>query len=90
MEHQQQRIPFIVWVNDTRAARNLERFGNVHYISKKLKYVVIYMDPSQSQPNMERMQKLPYVKRVEPSLRHELPTEFSSSFKEKSRAIPPS
>jgi uncharacterized protein YlbG (UPF0298 family) len=83
---EQQRIGFIVWVTDTKAARNLERFGNVHYISKKLKYVVIYMDRDKSAQLLERMTKLPYIKKVEPSLRHEIPTEFSSS-KDKAKAF---
>lgn len=82
----QQRIGYIVWVKDTKAARNLERYGNVHYISKKLKYIVIYLDAHHLDDTVQRISKLPYVRNVEPSLRHEIPTEYSSS-KDKSRSF---
>lgn len=84
---EQQRIGYIVWVNDVKAGRNLERFGNVHYISKKLKYVVIYVESAKSSETVDRISKLPYVKKVEPSLRREIPTEYSSSSRDKSKAF---
>jgi uncharacterized protein YlbG (UPF0298 family) len=84
---EQQRIGYIVWVNDVKAGRNLERFGNVHYISKKLKYVVIYVDFAKSSEFVDRMTRLPYVKKVELSLRGEIPTEYSSSSRDKSKAF---
>lgn len=39
-----ERTGYIIWVSDIKAARNLEKYGNVHYISKRMHYVVIYMN----------------------------------------------
>jgi uncharacterized protein YlbG (UPF0298 family) len=32
-----ERLGLAVWVKDLKAAKSLERIGNVHYISKRLK-----------------------------------------------------
>ncbi|MGO4276895.1 DUF2129 domain-containing protein, partial [Paenibacillus sp. TAF58] len=41
-----ERSGLIIWVNDIKAARNLERFGSLHYISKKMNYAVLYIHAS--------------------------------------------
>ncbi|MEH7391661.1 DUF2129 domain-containing protein, partial [Bacillus sp. JJ1474] len=35
-----QRQGIIVWLYSLKQAKMLRRFGNVHYVSKRLKYVV--------------------------------------------------
>lgn len=82
----QQRVGLIVWINDAKSAKNLDRFGNIHYISKKLNYVVIYVEGEQVKDITSRMVKLPFVKKVEPSLRAEIPTEYNSSKPDKTRS----
>ena len=37
-----QRQRLIVWLNSIKQAKMLRKFGNVHYVSKRLKYVVLY------------------------------------------------
>jgi uncharacterized protein YlbG (UPF0298 family) len=32
----------IVWLHSLKQAKMLRKFGNVHYVSKRLKYVVVY------------------------------------------------
>ncbi|AQS56273.1 YlbG family protein [Novibacillus thermophilus] len=71
-----ERTGLAVWVNDLRKARSLGRFGNIHYMSKRLKYVCMYVDARKEKQLIERIQSMPFVIRVEKSLRKELPTEF--------------
>ncbi|OEF98898.1 hypothetical protein BHF71_02935 [Vulcanibacillus modesticaldus] len=71
------RAGLIVWVNDTRLAKNLERFGNLLYISKRLRYAVLYVNESEVKNKITNIEKLHYVRRVERSLRTELMTDFT-------------
>jgi uncharacterized protein YlbG (UPF0298 family) len=80
-----ERSGIIIWVNDVKAARNLERFGSVHYISKKMHYVAMYVNASKLDETVKSIQKLPYVKKVERSYRNEIKTEYSSDVPDKSR-----
>ncbi|NCU16169.1 YlbG family protein [Pallidibacillus pasinlerensis] len=73
-----QRQGMIVWFYSLKAAKNLRKYGNVHYISKRLKYAVLYCDMAECEAIMEKLKGLSYVKRVEPSYRPFLKTEFES------------
>ncbi|MDF2924519.1 MAG: hypothetical protein K0R57_3433 [Paenibacillaceae bacterium] len=73
------RTGLIVWVNDVKPAKNLERFGSIHYISKKMSYVVLYTYTDKLDETMKGLQRLPYVKKVERSYRNEIQTEYTSS-----------
>lgn len=80
-----ERSGMIIWVSDIKAARNLDRYGTVHYISKKMHYVAMYVNASKLDETMKAIQKLPYVKKVERSYRNEIKTEYSSNMPDKSR-----
>ncbi len=79
------RTGLIVWVNDTKAARNLDRYGHIHFISKKLHYVVMYIHTERYDDTVKALQRLPYVKKIEKSYRSEIPTEYSSNVPDKTR-----
>ena len=80
-----ERSGIIIWVNDVKAARNLERYGTVHYISKKMHYVVMYVNANKLDETVRNIQKLSYVRKVERSYRNEIKTEYSSNMPDKSR-----
>jgi len=81
-----ERMGAIVWVNDIKSVRGLEKFGSVHYISKKMKYVVMYMDAAQYEDTVIQLTKFPYVREVERSYRTEIKTEYSSSMPDKTKS----
>lgn len=56
----------------------LRKFGNVHYVSKRLKYVVLYCDMDLIEKTMEKISSYSYVKKVEPSYKPFLKLEFES------------
>jgi len=66
------RVGLVVWLKDLRAAKNLGRFGNVHYISKRLKYAVVYVNAAEAEQKALHLGKLHFVKKVEYSYRHEI------------------
>jgi len=66
------RAGLVIWVNDIRAARNLERIGNIHFISRRLKYVVMYINEKDLRKTISYLEKLPFVQKVERSYRTEI------------------
>ncbi|AFS70936.1 MULTISPECIES: YlbG family protein [Exiguobacterium] len=64
------RIGLIVYVNALKASRQLRRFGNVYFTSKRERYVFLYVDLEQHEQAIERITELPFVETV---LRSERP-----------------
>ncbi|MEK3787983.1 MULTISPECIES: YlbG family protein [Paenibacillus] len=79
-----ERTGYIIWVSDVKAARNLEKYGSVHYISKRLHYVVMYMNADRAEDTLKNIRRLSYVRKVERSFRNEIKTEYSKSTDETS------
>lgn len=72
-----ERTGYIIWVSDIKAARNLEKYGNVHYISRRMHYVVIYMNADRAEDTVKNIRRLSYVRKVERSFRNEIRTEYN-------------
>ncbi|WP_026581531.1 YlbG family protein [Bacillus sp. J33] len=80
-----QRQGIIVWLYSLKQAKMLRRFGNVHYVSKRLKYVVLYCDLEDTEGLMEKINSYSFVKKVEPSYKPFLKTEFENSKPDKAK-----
>ena len=74
-----QRQGLVVWLYSLKQAKMLRRFGNVHYVSKKLKYVVIYCNQNEIAGIMEKLNSYSFVKKVEPSYKPFLKVEYENS-----------
>ena len=61
----------IVYLYHLRQSKQLRRYGNLQYVSRKMKYALIYMD------EVEKLKQLRFVKEVEISNRPDITTEFS-------------
>ena len=80
-----QRQGIIVWLFSLKQAKMLRRYGNVHYISKRLKYVVLYTNQSEAETLMEKINSHSFVKKVEPSYKPFLKMEFENSRPDKAK-----
>jgi uncharacterized protein YlbG (UPF0298 family) len=80
-----ERTGYIIWVNDVKAARNLEKYGSVHYLSRRMHYVVMYVNAERGEDIMRNVRKLPYVRKIERSYRNEIKTEYSKNTEEESQ-----
>ncbi|HEX7065651.1 MAG TPA: DUF2129 domain-containing protein [Bacillales bacterium] len=74
-----ERIGLIIWMHSLKQVRSLKKFGNVHYVSKKMKYAVLYCNADVCESTTKRLLSLPYVKRVQKSQRPFLKTEFEEA-----------
>lgn len=81
MIHERQGL--IVWVKSLRNIKNLRKYGNLHYASRKMKYAVIYCDKSEAEDVTEKLMALGFVNSVEPSLKDTLKTEFDGKIVER-------
>ncbi|WP_017753604.1 YlbG family protein [Calidifontibacillus oryziterrae] len=79
------RQGIIVWLHSLKQIKQLRRFGNIHYVSKKLKYVVIYMDMEQVDSTIDKLKSFSFVKKVEPSYKPFLKTQFENSKPDKAK-----
>lgn len=71
----------IIWVYTLRQLKNLRRFGYIHYVSNRLKYVVMYVNQDVIEEKIKQLSNLHYVRKVEPSYRPEIDMTFKNSLK---------
>lgn len=74
-----------VWLTSLKFAKQLRRFGNIHYVSKKMKYVILYCYQDEVAEIVERLQSFHFVKEVQPSMRPFLRTEFENAKPDKAK-----
>jgi len=79
------RQGLIVYVHQLKHAKSLRKYGHVHFISRKLKYVVLYCNRDEMDNLLNKIQRLPFVKDVVPSYRPFLKTEFENAKPDKAK-----
>lgn len=70
------RLSLAVWVYSLKQVRQLRRYGMITYISKRMKYVVIYIDYDQADRVINALNNLRFVRLDEVSHRHEVNMSF--------------
>ncbi|MEY8661499.1 YlbG family protein [Ligilactobacillus faecis] len=76
-----QRRGVIVYLHHLRQSKQLRRYGSIQYVSRKMKYALLYMDEVDVEKTVAKLKQLRFVKRVELSQRPELKTEFDEQGK---------
>ncbi len=79
------RIGLAVWIKHPRMAKNLRKYGTIHFVSKRLNYVSMYVDANEIEETIRSLEKMHFVLKVERSHRHEIPTEYSNSKPDKAK-----
>ncbi|MED3647263.1 YlbG family protein [Halalkalibacterium halodurans] len=74
-----------VYLTSLKFARQLRRFGYVHYVSKKMRYVVLYCNEEAVQTTMKKLQSFHFVKDVQLSMRPYVQTEFQNAKPDKAK-----
>ncbi|WP_461215380.1 YlbG family protein [Lacticaseibacillus sp. GG6-2] len=70
------RVGLVVWVYSLKQIRALRHYGTVMYVSKKMKYVYLYLDQDAVAETTAKLQKLRFVRKVSPSKRPELAVHY--------------
>ena len=78
----QGRVALFVYYNSYKGTKQLTRFGDLGYSSRKAHYSVLYVNEEKVQEITEQLYALKFVKKVRPSHLKELNTNFSEAFTE--------
>lgn len=73
----QKRRGIIVWVYSLKQLKTLKRYGLVHFVSSKMKYVVLYVNEETVEEVEEKLQTLHFVRQVERSYRPDIEMNFA-------------
>lgn len=66
------RRALIVYINNRRVIRALRHYGSIEYVSRRMHYVVLYIDQADIDTISTKVQQMRAVRRVEQSLRPDL------------------
>ncbi|MCM0598794.1 YlbG family protein [Periweissella fabalis] len=66
------RRSLIVYMRNLRQVRNLRRYGNVEYVSRRMRYVVLYMNDDKILTNKDKIEQLGFVLKTQISVRPDL------------------
>ena len=59
------RQGLIVWFKQMKNVKQLKRHGHLISVSRKLRYALIYVDQDQVKEKAEKLERLPFVKKVD-------------------------
>lgn len=72
------RRGLVVWVYSLKHLRQLRRFGYIHYASKKMKYVVLYVNEQEVESTIDKLNKQFFVRSVDVSYRPDINMNFTN------------
>lgn len=73
-----ERQGLIVWLHSIRNYKILRKFGTIHFVSKRLKYAVIYCDKESVEQVKKEISGISFVKEVELSQKGNIRLEYDS------------
>ncbi len=74
-----------IWLTSLKFVRQLRRFGHVHYVSKKMKYAIIYCDQGKLEDVVRKLSNTHFVRDVQPSMRPFVDTDFQNAKPDKAK-----
>ena len=74
---QVERRAIIVWLYTLKPIKQLKRFGNIQYISKRLKYIYLYVNEEEVESVIDKVSKFHFVRKVAVSPCHEVRMDFT-------------
>lgn len=73
------RQGLIVWFRQMKNVKQLKRYGHLISVSRKLRYAVIYVDRDQIEERVSRLERLPFVKKVDRSYKPFIKQDFDNT-----------
>lgn len=76
------RIGLIIWLYTPKYVNKLKQYGILHYVSRKLKYAVLYINSNQVENVQNNLQKLHFVRSIEVSHYNDLTYNYDGLLEE--------
>jgi len=73
------RQGIIVWFQHRRNIKHIKKYGNLIYVSKKMRYAIIYVEQSKIDSIESDLLKLPFISKVERSYKPFLKTDYENA-----------
>lgn len=77
-----ERQGIIVWVYSLKHMKTLKKQGLIHYVSKRMKYVVLYVNRSEVEALEKKLNSFHFVRKVERSYRTDINMNFDHVLEE--------
>ncbi|MFB4162548.1 YlbG family protein [Alteribacillus sp. JSM 102045] len=82
-----ERTGIAVWLHSTKHVRQLRKYGVIHYVSKSMKYGILYCNQKEVEETLRILNSLPFVEKAEQSMKPEIRTEFSGPVHPKEKSF---
>ena len=79
------RQGLIVWFQHKRNIKQIKRFGHLIYVSKRMRYAVIYVDQDEIEEVEQSMSKLSYIIKVDNSYKPFIKTNYENAIPDKAK-----
>ncbi|MFC4025448.1 YlbG family protein [Oceanobacillus longus] len=79
------RQGIVVWFQHMKNIKQLKRYGNLIYTSKKLRYAIIYVDQAEIEEVEIKMMKHSFVSKIERSYKPFIRTDFENAKPDKAK-----
>lgn len=76
MFEKQERLSIAVYLHYNRDARKLSQYGDMTYHSRRMRYVILYVQQDRVEELLDSLKKEKFVKKVVPSFIKELDKNF--------------
>jgi len=79
------RQGLIIWFQHRKNIKHIRRYGNLMYVSRKMRYAVLYVNRDDIDSIEENLLKLPFISKVERSYKPFLKTDFENALPDKAK-----
>ncbi|MDL4841285.1 YlbG family protein [Aquibacillus rhizosphaerae] len=79
------RQGIIVWFQHMKNIKQIKRYGHLIYVSKELRYAVLYVHQDEIEDKQNKLNKLPYVSKVDLSYKPFIRTDYENSKVDKAK-----
>lgn len=79
------RQGIIVWFQHRKNIKQIRRFGNLIYVSKKMRYAVLYVNQEEVEATIENMSKLSFISKIDVSYKPFLKTDFENALPDEAK-----
>ncbi|RKQ37378.1 YlbG family protein [Oceanobacillus halophilus] len=79
------RQGLVVWFKHMKNLKQIKRYGNLIYASKRLKYAIVYVNQTDIDQIEKKLLKLPFVSKVEKSYKPYVRTSYENAKPDKAK-----
>lgn len=79
------RQGIIVWFQHRKNIKQIKRYGNLLYVSKKMRYAVIYTEQDKIEEVVNSLLKLSFISKVDVSARPFVKTDYENAIPDEAK-----